>query len=338
MPTRSIWCTAPLDPEIGAVPAVHPQRLQGRGGVAGRRRQAGHQRLQHLAHASAGLGRDQQRVAGIQADHVGDLRLDALRLGRRQVDLVQHRHDLVAGLDRVVGVGQRLRLHSLGRVDHQQRALAGGERAADLVGEVDMAGGVHEVQLVGLAVLGGVTEAHGLGLDGDAALALQLHRIEHLFAHLALGQAAAGLDQPVGQGRLAVVDMGDDREVADVRQVGHGREHRGGDAAAQCAGRDARGSAPDGDGTKNARPDRRRADDRRDYFRTAGRPAAAPSSPRRPGDAVEGMVETVCAQRRRTDGAHSCDAQPADRRRPGIGSAVPARASRWPRPVTGPAS
>ena len=38
------------------------------------------------------------------------------------------------------------------------------------------------------------------------------------------GDGAGGLDQPVGQRGLAVVDMGDDREVADAvqRGVGHG--------------------------------------------------------------------------------------------------------------------
>ena len=33
--------------------------------------------------------------------------------------------------------------------------------------------------------------------------------------HLALGQPAGRLDQPVGERRLAMVDMRDDREIAD---------------------------------------------------------------------------------------------------------------------------
>jgi hypothetical protein len=43
-------------------------------------------------------------------------------------------------LDRLVDVGERLRLDALRRVHHQQRAFAGGEAPADLIGEVDMAG------------------------------------------------------------------------------------------------------------------------------------------------------------------------------------------------------
>jgi hypothetical protein len=69
-----------------------------------------------------------------------------------------------------------------------------------------------------------VDQAHGVGLDGDAALALDIHRIEHLLLHLALLERAGHLDEPVGERRFAVVDMGDDGEVADVFQgcVGHG--------------------------------------------------------------------------------------------------------------------
>jgi hypothetical protein len=89
--------------------------------------------------------------------------------------------------------------------------------------EVDVAGGVDQIEQVCLAVPGLVGEAHGLGLDGDAALALELHGIEHLLLHLARGKPARELNQPVGQGRFSVVDMGDDREIADMAELGHGR-------------------------------------------------------------------------------------------------------------------
>ena len=76
---------------------------------------------------------------GVDADDVLDLLLGPLGLGAGQVDLVEHRDDLEPGVDRQVGVGQRLRLDALAGVDHQQRALAGGQAAADLVGEVHVA-------------------------------------------------------------------------------------------------------------------------------------------------------------------------------------------------------
>ena len=88
-----------------------------------------------------------------------------------------------------------------------------------------MAGSVDQIEDVGLAVLGRIGQPHGLRLDGDAALALDIHGIEHLFLHLARRQAAGGLDQTVGQRRFAMVDMRNDGEVADVgnRDGCHGR-------------------------------------------------------------------------------------------------------------------
>jgi hypothetical protein len=61
------------------------------------------------------------------------------------------------------------------------------------------------------------------------ALALQVHVVEELLAELAHGDRP-GLEQElVGQRALAVVDVGDDREVADELGVeGHGAsEERG---------------------------------------------------------------------------------------------------------------
>jgi hypothetical protein len=137
----------------------------------------------------AGLGRNRHRLRGVEADDVLDLLLDAVGLGGGQVDLVEHRHDLVAGVERVIDVGERLRFDPLAGVDHQQRAFAGRQRPRHFIGEVDVAGRVHQVEDVGLAVLGLVFEAHRLRLDGDAALALDVHRIEHLLDHVALGTA-----------------------------------------------------------------------------------------------------------------------------------------------------
>ncbi len=84
-----------------------------------------------------------------------------------------------------------------------------------------MPGGVDQVQLVGLAVARGVEHAHRLRLDRDPALALEVHRVEQLRPHLARRHRVGQLEDAVRQRRLAVVDVRDDREVADVRLV-HG--------------------------------------------------------------------------------------------------------------------
>ncbi len=198
---------------------------------------------------------------GIDADHVLDLRLRVVRIRLRQVHLVEHRHDLDTQFEGGVAVGHRLRLDTLAGIDHQQRAFAGAERTAHLVAEVDMARRVDQVEVVDLAVAGGVLQRRGLGLDRDAALALDVHRVEHLRLHLAVAQAAAAVDQAVGQRRLAVVDVGNDGEVADVV---HGCDRWPGGAPAGAAwpgGRQAgrrAGSACAGH-KKKARPKRRRA-------------------------------------------------------------------------------
>ena len=75
---------------------------------------------------------------------------------------------------------------------------------------------VDEVQLVALPIFRVVVQRDALRLDGDAAFALERHRVEHLALHLTGVKPAAELDETVGQRRLAVVDMGDDREIADV--------------------------------------------------------------------------------------------------------------------------
>ena len=126
------------------------------------------------------LAEVEHRLVGGQADNVLDLLLHLVDVGGGQVDLVDHRHDLMVVLDRLVDVGQGLRLDALGGVDDQQRALAGGEAAAHLIGEIDMAGRVHQVEDVVLPVLRLVIEPDGLRLDGDPALLLELHIVEHL--------------------------------------------------------------------------------------------------------------------------------------------------------------
>ena len=94
------------------------------------------------------LARGEHRVRGVEADDLLDLLAHLLGVGGGQVDLVDDRHDLVVVLDRLVDVGERLRLDALRRVDHQQRALAGGEARGYLIGEVDVAGRVHQVELI----------------------------------------------------------------------------------------------------------------------------------------------------------------------------------------------
>ena len=79
-----------------------------------------------------------------------------------------------------------------------------------------MARSVHQVQLIGLAILGFIGQADRLRLDRNAPFALNIHGIEHLFLELARRHAATYLYQPISQSRFAVINMGNNREVTNV--------------------------------------------------------------------------------------------------------------------------
>ncbi len=183
------------------------------GSPAGRRYPL-HDGVEHLVHARTRLRRDAEHPLRRLADELAELGSSGIRIRLREIDLVRDRDDLEVVVEREVRVGQRLRLDPLRRVDEEQRPLAGLERARDLVAEVDVARSVDQVQEVVAPA-----NADRLGLDRDPALALQVHGVEKLLAHLALGDGAGQLEDAIGERRLAVVDVRDDREVADPIQL-----------------------------------------------------------------------------------------------------------------------
>ncbi len=79
-----------------------------------------------------------------------------------------------------------------------------------------MAGGVDQVEHIVLTVSRGVVDAHGVGLDGDAAFAFDVHAVEQLGLHVAVFHRARLLDEPVSERRFPVVDVGHDGEIADM--------------------------------------------------------------------------------------------------------------------------
>ena len=79
-----------------------------------------------------------------------------------------------------------------------------------------MSRGVNQVQQVGLAVFGFVVQRGSLRLNRDATLFFDVHAVQNLRTHFAVFQAAAELDEAVGEGGFAVVNVGDDGEIADI--------------------------------------------------------------------------------------------------------------------------
>ena len=103
-----------------------------------------------------------------------------------------------------------LRQRALGGIDQDDRAVHHVEDALDLAAEIGVAGRVDDVD----AHI--VPDDRGdLGENGDAALAFEVVGVHHpLGDPLVLAECARLLQEPVDQRGLAMVDMGDDGDVA----------------------------------------------------------------------------------------------------------------------------
>ena len=106
----------------------------------------------------------------------------------RQVDLVERGDDGEARVHREEAVGDGLGLNALEGIDEQDRPRRR-RGFATLVVEVDVAGGVDQVEFVARAVVL-VVDRHRVHADGDAALALEVHAVERLGLDVALGDGA----------------------------------------------------------------------------------------------------------------------------------------------------
>ena len=206
---------------IGVILAVEHQRPQGRFGIALGGGDVVHHVLQHGLNVDAQLGGNFGGLQRGQADDILHLLLGLQRVGGRQIDFVEHGENFQVVIHGKVRVGQRLGLHALGGVHHQQRTLTGGQRTADLVVEVHVARRVDEIQGVDLAVLRLIEDLHGAGLDGDAPLPLQIHVVQQLVFHLPLRHGVALFQQAIRQRGFTVVDVGNNGKVANMRLVKH---------------------------------------------------------------------------------------------------------------------
>ena len=60
-----------------------------------------------------------------------------------------------------------------------------------------------------------------MALNGDAALALQIHVVEQLGLHIAGANSIGELQQTISKGAFAVVNVGDNAKITDVLHVGN---------------------------------------------------------------------------------------------------------------------
>ena len=210
------------DAPVAIVDAIEDEGLQGGFRIALGGGDIGDDALQHLVDIDTVFGGDAGGIHGGDADDILDLVADPLGIGGRQVNLIDDGEDLQTVIYCQIAVGKGLRFDALGGIDNENSALTGGQRPADLIVEIDMAGGINEIEVIGFAVIGFIIQRDGAGLDGDTALPLQLHIIQDLIFHITLGNRFGGFQDAVGEGALAVIDMGDDAEIADVVLIAHG--------------------------------------------------------------------------------------------------------------------
>ena len=114
-----------------------------------------------------------------------------------------------------------LRQRTFGGVDQHQRAVHHVEDALDLAAEIGVARRIDDVDA-------GVLPLHrgGLGQNGDAALALQIVGIHGALDHALVVAVGAGLlQQAIDQRGLAVVDVGDDGDVAKFHSSSSGSDN-----------------------------------------------------------------------------------------------------------------
>ncbi len=199
------------DAAVLVVRRVEDERSRGRVRVAGRRRDPLDDRVEDLGNAVPRSSRRcAARVRRSSPRRSAELARRAVRVGLRKVDLVRGGDDLEVPVDREVRIRERLRLDSLRRVDDEQRALAGLERARHLVREVDVAGGVDEVELV--APPATRTACALIVMPRSRSSSIESRSCSRISRS---DDRAGQLEDAIGERRLAVVDVRDDREVAN---------------------------------------------------------------------------------------------------------------------------
>ena len=171
-------------------------------------------RVEDLVNVKASFGGDTNDVGLGTAEEVGDFAGNFFDIGGGEVDFVDDGDNCQVLFEGEVDIGEGLGLDALGGVDDEDCGFDGLEGAGDFVGEIDMAGSVDKIEFKTLPV-----HLDGGEFDGDALFALKFHRIEELGLHFALCDGASQLHHAVGEGGFAVVDVGDDAEVADFVRV-----------------------------------------------------------------------------------------------------------------------
>ena len=135
------------------------------------------------------------------------------------VDLVDDDDGLKAQRERLAGDELGLRHRPFGGVDEQDHAVDHRQDALDLGAEIGVAGRVDDID-VGCRSVMRPFDRRAFGEDRDSTLFFEVVRIHRpLFDALVVAEGAGLAEELVDKRRLAVIDVGDDRHVAEVHCV-----------------------------------------------------------------------------------------------------------------------
>ena len=241
-------------PEVGVGLDVADEQLKRRLGVALWCGHGGDERVEDGPEIRELLVQVRRALA-LLGDGEDDGKLDLVLVGaevdEEVVHLVQHLLGALVGAvdlvddddgrqperERFAQDEARLRQRALGGVHEQHHGVHHAERALDLAAEVRVTRRVDDVDLDLFtgerAAVRRVADGRVLGHDGDALLALEVHRVHDALGDLLVVAEGAALPQQlVDEGGLAVVDVGDDGDVAEVGLL-HGGGRSGGNGAAE---------------------------------------------------------------------------------------------------------
>jgi hypothetical protein len=136
----------------------------------------------------------------------------------RAVDLVDDHDRLEAHREGLLGHEAGLRHRTVEGIDEDQDRVDHRQHAFHFAAEVGMSRGVDDVDAVlGTVTLVGPADRGVLRENRDAAFLFDVVRVHHAVRHdLAVAERARLAQQAVDEGGLAMVDVGDDGDVAQL--------------------------------------------------------------------------------------------------------------------------
>ena len=168
----------------------------------------------------------------VRAQDVLDLLDDAVEVGADTVELVDEDNARNLGFVGVAPVGLRLGLDAAGSAKYPDAAVEYLQRAIDLDREIHVSRGVEQVDLV----LVPLQRRRRRG-DRDAALFLLRHPVHLRLAVMHLTNAVdlpGMVQEALRHRRLPGIDVGNDADVSQLFDLGHGSFLRNGQAAYQA--------------------------------------------------------------------------------------------------------